>query len=237
MKRDCFFGDTAASKTIVLTGDSHAAQWFPALDVVARHWHMRLISVTKASCQAADVLEDQPVLKHPYTECVEWRHQAWQYIQSLWPAVVVLASSGNGGHLHGTVPDQDQAWVDGWVRSVRQVEASGAQVVVMEDTPWPTGDLVECVAANSSDVQACARSRGTAIPEPARRAKVGIAVASLGGLLLDPTPWFCTAHTCPPIVGNVLVERDDNHITATYARTLAPVVAQRLGVLLGRGGG
>ena len=75
-----------------------------------------------------------------------------------------------------------------------------------------------------------------AVVEPARRAKVATAVASAGAMLLDPTPWFCARDICPPIIGNVLVDRDDNHMTATYALTVTPVLAERLGSILGRSG-
>ena len=33
---ECVFGDPEASATVVLMGDSHAAQWFPAMDEGAR---------------------------------------------------------------------------------------------------------------------------------------------------------------------------------------------------------
>jgi hypothetical protein len=45
---------------------------------------------------------------------------------------------------------------------------------------------------------------------------------------IDPTPWFCTTTTCPVIVRNVLVYRDVSHITATYSRLLAPLLAPYL---------
>ena len=32
--------------------------------------------------------------------------------------------------------------------------------------------------------------------------------------------WICTDTDCPPVIGNVLVYRDEHHLTATYARTL-----------------
>jgi hypothetical protein len=46
--------------------------------------------------------------------------------------------------------------------------------------------------------------------------------------VVDPVPWFCTTEHCPVIVGNVLVYRDAGHITATYARMLAPQLDQAL---------
>ena len=38
----CVFGDTAGTQTVALFGDSHAAQWFPALDDIAKRNHWRL---------------------------------------------------------------------------------------------------------------------------------------------------------------------------------------------------
>jgi hypothetical protein len=44
--------------------------------------------------------------------------------------------------------------------------------------------------------------------------------------LLDLTPWICPGGRCPVVIGNVAVHRAGDHVTATYAATLAPQVAQ-----------
>lgn len=48
---------------------------------------------------------------------------------------------------------------------------------------------------------------------------------SVGADVIDPEPWLCAEGTCPVIVGNLLVYRDDNHLTATFSRWLAPIMA------------
>lgn len=40
--------------------------------------------------------------------------------------------------------------------------------------------------------------------------------------LVDTSGWFCTRETCPAVVGSMLVKRDEQHLTTTYARALAP---------------
>ena len=50
--------------------------------------------------------------------------------------------------------------------------------------------------------------------------------------LLDLSDYFCDATTCFPAAGNLLIYRDDNHITATYMRTLAPMLERELVGLL-----
>jgi SGNH domain (fused to AT3 domains) len=49
-----------------------------------------------------------------------------------------------------------------------------------------------------------------------------------GGRYAELTELFCTARTCPLIVGNDLVYRDDNHVTVEYATALAPVLAAEM---------
>ncbi len=49
-----------------------------------------------------------------------------------------------------------------------------------------------------------------------------IVVRAAGGSYLNTLFWFCsTEAVCPPILDDVLVYRDDNHITSTFATLLA----------------
>jgi hypothetical protein len=41
--------------------------------------------------------------------------------------------------------------------------------------------------------------------------------------------WFCANNLCPAIVGNLLVYRDDNHMTVTYATFVAPLLDNAIG--------
>jgi hypothetical protein len=50
--------------------------------------------------------------------------------------------------------------------------------------------------------------------------------------LVDLSDYFCDATTCFPAAGNLMIYRDDNHITATYMRTLAPMLERELVGLL-----
>ena len=59
--------------TVALVGDSHAAQWFPALDVLARRHDWRLVVFTKISCRFVDLPIYSRDLKREYTECERWR--------------------------------------------------------------------------------------------------------------------------------------------------------------------
>lgn len=56
-----------------------------------------------------------------------------------------------------------------------------------------------------------------------------------GDDLFDYTPWFCPGDECPAVIGNVMVYRQGSHLTATYVRTLLPVVRATLVPAVERG--
>ena len=55
-----------------------------------------------------------------------------------------------------------------------------------------------------------------------------------GAILIDPSPWFCTATTCPPVINNIIVYCDDTHPTATYTKWLSPVLSAALEKAIGK---
>ena len=63
-------------------------------------------------------------------------------------------------------------------------------------------------------------------------ALVAFAAAEQFDALFVPTSnWTCTATACPVVVGNVLMYRDDSHLTATAADLLTPYVEALVGAL------
>ncbi|MFB9466608.1 acyltransferase family protein [Streptomyces cinereospinus] len=232
--RLCVYGKRASSRTVVLFGDSHAAQWFPALERLATTRGWRLVSMTKASCKVAAVtiIRDH----QPYTACDDWRSQAIAKINALRPALVVVSSSDAGDPAHPTGDPLGQ-WTTGFETTFRGLTASGAHVAALLDTPWPKGDAVDCAAENSLQLQTCANHLSDGKPDTTRHTAVRRAAGATGVSVIDPAPWLCAARTgiCPVVVGNTMVHRDDSHLSEAYAKALTPVLAPTLTGLLGRG--
>ena len=59
---ECVYGDKHGARTMVLFGDSHAAQWFPALERIAQEKKWRLISLTKSACPSVWATPSHPGL-------------------------------------------------------------------------------------------------------------------------------------------------------------------------------
>jgi hypothetical protein len=47
--------------------------------------------------------------------------------------------------------------------------------------------------------------------------------------LVDLTDIYCPDGLCVAIIGNVVVYQDEHHVTATFARSLMPILAERIG--------
>lgn len=107
--------------------------------------------------------------------------------------------------------------------AVRQVQATGAKVVIMEDVPTMTPEAIACSRAADFDVKTsrCGAPaegmKADLMVELAR--KIGVGVGSI-------TPYFCDPDWCPSVIGNAHVFTDDAaHLTATYSRSLGPYLA------------
>jgi len=55
-----------------------------------------------------------------------------------------------------------------------------------------------------------------------------------GVTLVDTSGWFCARETCPAVVGSMLVNRDEQHLTTTFARALATELWEAIRPILPR---
>ena len=219
----CAYGSAGSRRTVVLYGDSHAAQWFPAVDRAARARRWRLVSLTKTTCPPVALSFWSPVLGRPYAECDRWRASVLRRIRAERPALVVLGAARHYGDVY-RFQVYGPAWISGLARMVREVRATGARVLVLGPTPKPRADVPDCLSRHLRNAVACATPRAVAVDARGLRAERR-SVLRAGGSYLDVTPWLCTKATCAVVVGNLLAYRDDNHLSTTYTTWLAPLLA------------
>ncbi|MGN6127832.1 MAG: acyltransferase family protein, partial [Humibacter sp.] len=219
----CVFG--SGRQTIALFGDSHAAQWFPALRRVADDAGYRLLTQTKSGCPAADVEVDYKGA--PYAACDAWRAGVIRQLQSEPPDVIVLADYVDPVFEHPG--DEASQWERG-MRSTIEALAPHAQVVVLADTPDMGTSPVACLSAHLTSADDCARPASDVLDSATRVAQKHTA-AALGVPLIDVNDYLC-GRTCPAIIGDTLVYRDSHHLTATFAAELAGPLGRRLDPLL-----
>ncbi|WP_243064240.1 acyltransferase family protein [Humibacter sp. RRB41] len=219
----CRFG--SGEQTIALFGDSHAAQWFPALRRVAAGAGYSLVTQTKSGCPAAAVEVDYKGA--PYASCDAWRASVIAQLQADPPDVIVLADYVDPVFEHAG--DEASQWEHG-MRSTIDALAPHAKVVVLADTPDMGTSPVACLSAHLTSADACARRASTVLDSATRDAQKRTA-AALGVPMIDLNDYLCGT-SCPAIIGDTLVYRDSHHLTATFAAELAGPLGRRLAPLL-----
>ncbi|MDS1268839.1 acyltransferase family protein [Lipingzhangella sp. LS1_29] len=215
----CTFGASMehADRTVALVGGSHAAHWLPALRLLAEEHSWRVVSMTKSACLFS--AEQQQLDGAPYTACHAWNDDALQRLAVLDPDAVFTTATRIGGGREYTP--------DGYLRHWRHLSRLGIDVIAVRDTPWPMVDVPECVETHGRDAVRCGRSRAdmypSGPPDVAQREDLPDSVT-----IVDLTDRICTPDHCPAVVGNILVYRDNSHLTASYARTLAHYLHDQL---------
>ena len=222
----CLFGDAAAPR-VVLFGDSHAAQWFPALNEAARAGAFRLETQTKSACPSAEA--ELVWGGGPYVRCDRWRDAVIAQLRADPPALVILANYSAPDFADRT--DEAGQWQRGLESTIAQLSAF-TRVVVIADTPDLKEDPAICLSAHLDSASLCGRPSSVALDSPARIAERR-ATASTGTPFIDLTSYLCTADLCPAIIGSTLVYRDSHHLTATFSTTMADVLAARITPLVG----
>lgn len=229
---DCLHGDPNGGETAVLFGDSHAAQWFPALDIVARERSVRLHAWTKSGCPSADVSVWNQAARGAYRQCDAWRERIFERIERLRPRIVIVSNliddttavaDPQGRPLRGA--PAAAAFEDGLARTVARLRKSGAVVVMLRDTPRPRPDILDCLYAAASPSQ-CERTRAAATDSQPLDAR---AARSAGAVLWDLTETICPQGRCPVVRADPpqVVYRDSNHLSASFVTRLAPELATR----------
>jgi hypothetical protein len=217
----CAFGDPASPTTIVLFGDSHAAQWFPALEQIATQRHWRLLVMTKKGCPPADVAVYSPLVNRELRECDPWRVNVAQRLGREHPALVVMTSYRYRQAGRSAGIGANEAWRRGLTTTLDAIRPLSARVLVLGDTPTPAHDVPACLSAHLGHVGACVASRTDAVRDDRLAVERDVATAHQADFVTT-SGWLCAPEGCPVIVGDVLVYRDGNHVTATAARWLSP---------------
>lgn len=240
--KPCVYGDTSSTTNVVLFGDSHAAYWFPALDLISREQHWRLVDLTKDGCPAAEV-NVAAWFRHggPYPECTDWRRSAMAQIVALHPALVIMTEARyleepEARALAGVPAGHGSAWLNGVAATFGFLHRSATHVVFISDVPTPTRSAPTCVSLHPSNVQHCDTSLSAAIRLPGVKDDERAVAEGMNVDWVDPTSWFCAPTTCPVIVGNLLVYRNIAHMEPAWSRFISPVLADAIVPVMRAGG-
>jgi peptidoglycan/LPS O-acetylase OafA/YrhL len=227
----CYSGVPAseAATTVAVIGDSHATQWLPALQSIAKANRWRIVEITKGSCAfngAARKTADTAT-----ESCATWNKEIDAELAKL-PQVSTVITSADVEDLFAASAGKTgfQNAVSGYEAAWAGLPSTITKVDVIDDIPRPSGNAQTCLELKDTSGRlasgACSLPRTDAVvPDP-----IATAADHAGGRVqaIDMDNYFCTSSRCDPVIGHVMVYRDTSHMTTTYSTTLGPYLAAKL---------
>ena len=224
--KKCEYGNLESPVVIGIYGDSHAAQWFPAFEKIAIKRNWKLITYTKRGCPPADIPVFSKVLGKVYNECAPWRSNVMKQMAIDGVQVVFVAHFDRLLSATTRIPMWQKEWREGLQGTLDELKAMSIIPVLMEDTSYPGQDVPTCLSRHYTNVQLCAPIMSAAYRDDMTQMLHDFDDA--GENVVWTHQWLCTEVACPPVVGNILVYRDDNHMTVAYSSFIAPLLDEAI---------
>jgi hypothetical protein len=221
--KSCVFGDQKATRSVALVGNSHAIHWLPALQQVAQAEHFKITTFFSEQCFATTVRIQFPT-RAETENCLHWGQQVLNATAAGKYDLVITSERTYKAPLGGG--DTNKVFQQGYTDYVKHWLKADRRVLVLRDVPAPRTTLKNvpnCVAEHRRHLEQCQGTR-SAWMHPDPLADAVRAIKSNKATVANLTDWFCTKTTCPAVIGGAMVYFDASHITATYARSLVPVL-------------
>ena len=238
-REDCAFG--GAGTTIALLGDSHASHWLGGLERAGKEHGWRIEPYVMGACPVADLrgLISGAAGRH-YRGCAGYQEKTMRRLEAERPRAVILSNADNYMEANGDterIPRlAESVWTEGLRRTYDRINRMGIEVIVMRGLPWVPFDVPSCLSRRAAGLPMSTDCRFTpdrGFMARAQRAQDN-AARGLRVRFIDMNDQLCVTARCATERDGVILYTDDNHITRTFSRTLAPVLGERVDAALRR---
>ena len=211
--------DADPSGTVVVVGSSHSRQFIPALIPWAEQNDLQIVNLSMDGCAYLAGTE-----RAPY--CAGYDEYVLDYLDAVRPATVLTTVTAASADSEETLPGGTEA-------AVQTLLDRGIDVLAVRDTPRWEEDQYQCAEAVIDDGgtpaeadDACgADAEDKLAPENPAAPLAELEGPGAAVTLLDLTPQICPDGRCSPVLGDVFVYMDDNHLTRLFVeeRLAGPV--------------
>ena len=218
----CEYGDLRSSTLVVLAGDSHAAQWFDALNAAALQNHWKLLSLTKSSCPASFL----PTVRNGSADgaCAKWQRYVAERIKSLQPSKVIITAYSEYRYSLVQPGSYSALYAQGQLDFDRALGVPASSIYYIEDTPHPPQSIPDCLSKNLSSPHHCDFS----LTRSAATFEAKKALSQTGVHYLDFNDLVCKARRCSATYAGSNTYRDSSHISVIVSKALAAELLLRL---------
>lgn len=209
----CVYGAEDGDKTIAMLGDSKMGQWFPAVESIAGSEGWRLELYLKSACAFT--------YDGAKSDCEEFSKNANKHFDEEGAPDIALVSQG--------APSSKDLRA-GIAEAVKELQAKGTEVVIVSDSPRPDqGSVYTCVEEHPDDFSACSFPAADKGRKGTGTKALKAAADETTAPFVDLNEWICPpGDECPPVIGDTLVYRQGSHVTASYIRSLTPMLYRAL---------
>jgi peptidoglycan/LPS O-acetylase OafA/YrhL len=231
----CTYGKSPVK--VALVGNSHGGQWLPALQVLAKRHDWQITTYLASQCNATDApLEWFSATKT--AGCLAYGDWVMDSTKGSKYDLVIVSQRQSLRTDNDSWAETGPAATAGYSTYLQRWAAAGTKVLILRDTPFPGNTLdsvPDCLAKHPKNQPACG---GTPDEWRSGDPLFGAAtkLALPGVTLIDVTPYFCTPAVCPAVIGTIVAYFDASHMTATYARTIAPFIEPQILAAFDAGG-
>lgn len=228
----CHFGDRRSEVEVVLLGDSKATMYLPPAITVAEQEGWHLATMLKGRC--TPVLGTMPRHQRSFDggrTCRQWRDRAFEQLQADPPDLVVLVFSDDYVLVDGrdrklNLEQKRRALSKGLAKTLAAIPPQ-SEVVLLADAPRSTINAPKCLQREPRDMSACLTLR---VPASALLidATIRRAVREAGGAYRTLQDRICPYQPCPLVQGDLLIYKDQGHLTVTFTQQLAPSLRAEL---------
>ena len=229
---ECVYGSSADGPLVMLVGDSHAAQWAPALEQAAVDLGLRLVVRTYGGCPAVEVYVARTGFLDASQACLDQRAETERLITTAKPELVVMSNadysdrmiSGPAGSLlHGTATEQ--AYSRARRAFAEMVDKQGTHLAVIQDNPGQLEDPIECLARDR-DIDGCSAPRARVVPpaESVNEREYADLSSVMPVQTLSTVPLICNEQRCLVERDGRIVYADSGHLAAEFTLAMTPQV-------------
>jgi hypothetical protein len=125
-------------------------------------------------------------------------------------------------------------WEKGLRRTYQRMTAAHIPTIAIRGTPRTWFDVPACLSRQAAHLplaRRCEYTRTDAISGVARTAQTN-AARGLPVAFVDMNDVICPTQTCGVVRNGTVIFTDDNHLTATFSRSVAPELASRIDAAL-----
>ena len=225
--RPCSFGQRRPGVPhVAVVGDSHARVLMAMVEPLVEEGRVTADMFVMSGCPWST----NPPNTRSVTgaQCADFREQLYPLLERTAEDYDAMLTTARLTTMRGDREARVAGLSDAWSLVTRK----GLPVMVLRDNPQdrdpelnPQFCLAEVDVAEANDQ--CSLDRRArldrwydSLSAAARRTP--------GAHVVDLTPFYCDDETCPVVIGGVNVYHDNNHLSLTYARTLAPYLHREM---------